>query len=112
MNSADPGEELVRWHAENPYDRRSAGRQGEQQARTAQMEHDDQIRVQTEFNVRAQQLCGSESRLSGGDQSADGMYDWHGDASADQYITRSPVGPEIEYLMCQGRLVPEQSRHS
>jgi hypothetical protein len=106
MNSAHPGEELVRWHAENPYAAAVQEGRESQQARSAQMEHDDRIRVQTEFNVRAQQLAAQTPDYQETISSVDGMYDWQAMPVLTQYITRSPVGPEIEYLMAKDMWSP------
>jgi hypothetical protein len=57
MNSAHPGEELVRWHAENPYASEMQQGRHDVEFQTALRQHEDEIRVQTECKLRAEALA-------------------------------------------------------
>ena len=114
MSAGDVGQALVQWHdqmgnpAPSPEAYEAAMQQGRQQQELQQQlaARDEQIRVQTEFRLRAETFARECSDFHETLKSVEGLDEGLSPVMLEP-IRRSPVGPEVSYLLARDYWDPD-----
>jgi hypothetical protein len=109
MTSADPGAELVAWHNEagnptaSPEALEVARQQGREQQdfQTQLAARDEEIRVQTEVNLRVESFAAQNPDFHQAIEESAFMYEGVNAPVFNDLVRRSPLAPEIAYLMAK-----------